>query len=201
MTTTTGVRPTAATLVLAAGDPPVLVRPMTAADEVTVRAVFDGMSPESRRMRFLTGVPRLTDGMLRLLTAVDHERHGAWVVEVEGSPVAIGRWVRLSDPDEADISLAVVDAWQGRGIGRALLDLIGVAAAEAGVSTLVWAADAENRRVLRLLADLPGTRRTSDGVVEGRTTLPSGRGVDVVGVRRLAAQARHAYRQARDVAA
>jgi GNAT superfamily N-acetyltransferase len=201
MTTTTEARPASETLVLLAGDPPVLVRPMTAGDEATVLAVFEGMSPASRRMRFLTAVPRLTGAMLRLLTAVDHERHGAWVAEVRGCPVAIGRWVRASDPNEADISLAVVDHWQGRGIGRALLELIGVAAADAGVSTLVWSADGENRRVLRLLADLPGTRRASDGVVEGRTALPAGRGVDVAGVRRLADRARWACRQALDVAA
>jgi GNAT superfamily N-acetyltransferase len=179
------------TLVLADGDPPVLVRPMIRGEEATVQAVFDGMSPASRRMRFLTGVPQLTASMVRLLTAVDHERHGAWVAEVDGRPVAIARWVRLADSTEADISLAVVDAWQGRGIGRALLELIGVAAADAGVTAFVWSADSENRRVLRLLADLPGRRSASDGVVEGRTALPTGRGLDAAAVHRLAAAARY----------
>jgi GNAT superfamily N-acetyltransferase len=188
--TTTEARPASTTLVLAAGDPPVLVRPMIEGDAASVHAVFGGMSPESRRMRFLTGVPRLTGAMLRMLTAVDHERHGAWVAEVYGRPVAIARWVRLSDPAEADISLAVVDVWQGRGIGRALLELIGVAAAEAGVSRFVWAADSENRRVLRLLAALPGVRSVSSGVVEGRTGLPAGRAVDRDAVRVLVAAAR-----------
>lgn len=201
MSTTTMTRLTSATLVRAAGDVPVLVRPMSAGEEATVHAVFDGMSPASRRMRFLTGVSRLSTAMVRLLTAVDHERHGAWVAEADGSPVAIARWVRLSDPTEADVSLAVVDAWQGRGLGRALLELIGVAAAEAGVSAFVWSADGENRRVLRLLADLPGPRRASDGVVEGRTALPTGKGVDGVAVRRLAAEARNACRRERQLAA
>jgi GNAT superfamily N-acetyltransferase len=191
MTTTTQARPASTTLVLAAGDPPVLARPMVEGDAASVHAVFDGMSPDSRRMRFLTGVPRLTGAMVRMLTAVDHERHGAWVAEVHGRPVAIARWVRLSDLAEADISLAVVDAWQGRGIGRALLELIGVAAAEAGVSRFVWAADSENRRVLRLLAALPGARSVAGGVVEGRTVLPAGHGVDREAVRVLAAVARH----------
>jgi GNAT superfamily N-acetyltransferase len=199
--TTTMTRRSSTALVLVAGDPPVLVRPMTRADAPAVHAVFDGMSPASRRMRFLTGVPRLTPAMVRLLTAVDHERHGAWVAEVEGRPVAIARWVRLSDPTEADVSLAVVDAWQGRGLDRALLELIGVAAADAGVSTFVWAADVENRRVLRLLADMPGTRRASDGVVEGRTALPAGRGVDRAAVRRSAATARHLSRHEDSLAA
>lgn len=133
--TTTRRGPLTATPVLVAIGVPLMVRPMTAGEEGTVQAVSDGMSPSSRRMRFLTGVPRLTAPMMRLLTAVDHERHGAWVAEADGCPVAIASWVRLSDTrDAADISLAVVDSWQGRGIGRVLLELIGVAAAEAGVT-------------------------------------------------------------------
>jgi GNAT superfamily N-acetyltransferase len=170
------------------------VRPMLDGERETVLEVFDGMSPASRRMRFLTAVPRLPGGMLRLLTAVDHERHGAWVVEVDGRPVAIARWVRLGTSSTAEISLAVVDAWQGRGLGRYLLQLLGVAAAEAGVTDFAWSLDVENRRVLRLLSGLDGSRRTADGVVEARTALPAGHGVDVQVVRRLAAQARAARR-------
>jgi GNAT superfamily N-acetyltransferase len=179
----------------------VAVRPMLRGEDETVLAVFDGMSPASRRMRFLTSVPRLPVGMLRLLTAVDHERHGAWVVEADERPVAIARWVRLGTSSTAEISLAVVDSWQGRGLGRHLLQLLGVAAAEAGVTELDWSIDAENRRVLRMLSRMDGSRRTSDGVVEARTALPAGDGVDVMAVRRLAAAARSACRVDLDEAA
>jgi GNAT superfamily N-acetyltransferase len=177
------------------GDVRLLVRPMRWGETATVEAVFDGMSSESRRMRFLTAVPRLTGGMLRLLTAVDHERHGAWVAEVDDRPVAIARWVRLAASDVAEISLAVVDEWQGRGLGRALLELLGVAAAEAGLSGFAWSVDPQNRRVLRLLARVPGSRRTSDGVVEARTALTPGEGVDAVALHRLVRQARAASRE------
>jgi GNAT superfamily N-acetyltransferase len=171
------------------------VRPMLCGEQGPVQAVFDGMSSQSRRMRFLTGVPRLTGQMLRLLTAIDHERHGAWVTEVDGVPVAIARWVRLDEPGVAEIALSVVDAYQSRGLGRALLQLLGVAASEAGITTFAWSADAENRRVLRLLSDLPGTRRTSDGVVEARTALPPGVGVDSAAVHRLVTTARWSCRE------
>jgi GNAT superfamily N-acetyltransferase len=172
----------------------VWVRPMLWGEQEVVREVFDGMSSQSRRMRFLTGVPRLTGGMLRVLTAVDHERHGAWVAQTAEGPVGITRWVRLDEPATAEISLAVVDACQGRGLGRALLQLLGVAAAGAGVTELAWSLDAENRRVLRLLSAVSGTRRTAGGVVEARTALPSGHGVDAAAVLRLAEQARAACR-------
>jgi GNAT superfamily N-acetyltransferase len=177
------------------------VRPLLGSEQGPVQAVFNGMSSQSRRMRFLTGVPRLTGQMLRLLTAIDHERHGAWVTEVDGDPVAIARWVRLDEPDVAEIALSVVDAYQGRGLGRSLLQLLGVAASEAGITAFAWSADAENRRVLRLLSDLPGTRRTSDGVVEARTALPPGDGIDSSAVHRLVASARWSCRKELEKAA
>jgi GNAT superfamily N-acetyltransferase len=169
------------------------VAPLLRGDRRPVLQVFDGMSPRSRRLRFLTGLPQLPERTLAALVDVDHVRHGAWVVGRPGSAVAVGRWVRLArEPQVAEIALSVVDDWQGRGIGRALLGVLGVTAADVGVRRLAWTIDGENRRALRLAAAYSGDRRVSDGVVEARTALPAADGVDGDAVRRMALRARFA---------
>jgi GNAT superfamily N-acetyltransferase len=167
------------------------LRPLLAGEREPVQAVFDGMSPQSRWLRFLTGVPELSERMLARLTDVDHVRHGAWVVSAAGAPVAVARWVRLgAEPQVAEIALSVVDAWQGRGLGRALVGVLGVAASDVGVTSLAWSIDVENRRALRLAGAYQGTRQVSAGVVEARTALPPTDGVPVEAVRMLSLRAR-----------
>jgi GNAT superfamily N-acetyltransferase len=158
-----------------------------------VQAVFDGMSAQSRWRRFLTAMPRLPGAMLRRLVEVDHDRHGAWVAEVDGEPVAIARFARFPDrPHVADVAVSVVDRWQGRGIGGVLLEVLGVAAAEAGVTRFSWTMDQDNDRVLRLSERFPGPRGVTDGLVEAETALPDGAGIDADAVLRQAAEARRA---------
>lgn len=167
------------------------VRPLGWGERHAVQTVFDAMSAESRRLRFLTSMPRLPGAMLRRLTEVDHDRHGAWVAEVSGEPVAIARYVRFVErPDVADIAVSVVDEWQGGGLGSRLLEVLGVAAGAVGVTTFAWTMDAGNERILRLAAGYGGSRQAADGVVEAWTAPPTGDGVDADAVRYLASVAR-----------
>jgi GNAT superfamily N-acetyltransferase len=169
----------------------VLVRPLNRGEHEVVQAVFDGMSAESRRLRFLAPMPRLSATMVRRLADVDHHRHGAWVAVVDGAPVAIARFVAFTDcPRLADVAVSVVDCWQGRGLGRVLLEVLGVAAADVGVSRFSWTMEEGNQRIRRLAAQFPGGQTVEDGVVEARTALPRGVGVDVDAIRRLSAEAR-----------
>ena len=52
--------------------------------------------------------------------------------------------------------MAVVDAWQGRGVGTTLLDALLGRAAEVGVRRLTLVTAPDNRAVLRLLGRAPG---------------------------------------------
>lgn len=145
------------------------VRPLAAGESGPLRTVFDRMSHRSRYFRYLTGTPRLTPSMLRVLTDVGHARHLAWAAEVDGVPVGIARLIRPDvEGSEAEVALEVADEHHGRGIGTALLAVVRQAAAASGVSTLVWTASAENDAVRRLLAGSGSTVRWVDGVLEGR---------------------------------
>ncbi|MCV2491286.1 GNAT family N-acetyltransferase [Geodermatophilus sp. YIM 151500] len=172
--------------------PRVVLRPLDRGDTATVTRVFDGLSERSRRLRFLAPTPRLDAEVLALLTDVDHDRHGCWVAVVDGEPVGVGRYVRLGDePDVAEVALEVVDAYQGHGLGRLLRGVVAVAAADVGITRLLWVLDPANTAIRRLAVPLGGRFALEAGALEGRTPMPV---VDPL----LAARVRRAARCARD---
>lgn len=173
--------------------PAVQLWPLTPGDTGTVEEVFAGMSAESRRLRFLAPLPRLGRRFLERLADVDHDRHGCWVAAVDGAPVGLGRYVLLpAEPGVAELALEVVDAAQGHGLGSLLLDVVSVAAADAGARRLLWVTDPANVRVRRLARPL-GARFVSDGsALEARTGLPAVRELDTDRVVRSARAARSA---------
>lgn len=80
------------------------------------------MSPESRYRRFLAARDRLSEAELDYLTRVDHHDHEALVALVLETQEGVGlaRFVRLpEDPEDAEVAIAVADAWQRRGVGTA----------------------------------------------------------------------------------
>ena len=169
----------------------VTVRPLAWGETAPLQRVFDGLSARSRRLRFLAAAPYLHPAVLRRLAQVDHDRHGAWVVTLAGEPVGVGRYVRTApDPLVADVAFEVVDACQGHGLGRLLLDVVGIAAADAGVTSLLWLVDEDNHRVRRLAAPLGGRFVQEYGTLEGTTALPTVRSADAARIVHCARSAR-----------
>jgi GNAT superfamily N-acetyltransferase len=163
--------------------PRVEIRPLARGQTGPVVEVFDRMSPHSRRMRFLGPMAALTDSMLYQLTDVDHQRHGCWYATVGNERVALGRYLLdAKDPTVAEIALDVIDAYQGHGLGRLLLDILSVAASDVGVTTLSAVMDASNTRVLRLATPLGGSSSSSYGAVEGWAPVPRIRGLEAAHV-------------------
>ena len=91
---------------------------------------FERLSPESRYRRFLTPMHELDQKTLRYLTDLDHRDHEAmFALDESGEGVGVARYVRSAvRPDTAEVAVAVVDAWQGRGLGTLLLQAISVRA-------------------------------------------------------------------------
>jgi GNAT superfamily N-acetyltransferase len=110
-------------------------RPLRAGERAPVLEVFAGLSERSRRLRFLGSKPRLLESDLAHL--VDVGRCGSEAVaaidEESGRTVGIARFVRDDDRPEAEIAFAVVDEWQGRGLGERLLVELRRLAQEEGI--------------------------------------------------------------------
>ena len=153
---------------------PVRVRPLTASDRDLIARVFDGLSPNSRLLRFLAPMPRLPRRMLDALAAVDGARHAAWVAVIDDEPVGVVRWVRdADDPHKAEIAIEVVDAHQGRGIGRRLAQTALTGAAERGVERLTFDIDERNAAATALVAAFGGRTRFEDGLLTGEIATPA----------------------------
>jgi len=156
----------------------VTVRPIQPWEAHLVDEVFERMSELSRYTRFLSPVPRLTAAMRRTLAAVDHDRQGAWVAEVqqqagaEATVAGIGRWVRYpAEPDRAELAFEITDEFQGQGIGSVLLPVLLAAARRADVARLDCTVAPDNRRAIALSRKIPAASwRWQDGLIVG--TIP-----------------------------
>jgi GNAT superfamily N-acetyltransferase len=148
---------------------PVRLRELRTGEYHPVDAVFAGLSPESRYLRFHAGLPRLPDTMREALVAVDGCRHVALVAEAQpgAEPVGIARFVATA-PDRAELAIAVVDEWHRCGVGRRLLVALRRRAERSGYRELTALVLPHNRAVLRLLLEVfPGARTAvDDGVLE-----------------------------------
>ncbi|HNA97976.1 MAG TPA: GNAT family N-acetyltransferase [Marmoricola sp.] len=129
---------------------------------------FDELSPESRRLRFLTPVEHLSEAMLhQLVDEVDGVDHIALVLFAETPtqvlPIAIGRIVRYPEMnDVADLAVTVRDDWQGRGAATALLHLL-ARHRPAGVHRILTEVAMENPASLAMLRHLGPLRVTDTG--------------------------------------
>jgi ribosomal protein S18 acetylase RimI-like enzyme len=118
-------------------------------------AVFDRLGERSRRLRFNGPKPCLRAAELRALASVDANRH-VLVAHVEGDPGAVGvaRLVRVGE--SAEVAFAVVDDYQHRGIGSALVTELIEHARATGVREITALVSSENRAAVALLCRVLG---------------------------------------------
>ena len=140
-----------------AAPPWIVIRPITPADRERLRDGFDQLSDASRHHRFLTGIAALTDDQLSYLTDLDHRDHEALAAidPQTGDGIGIARYVRLkADPRSAELAVTVADAWQGRGVGTALVEELVRYARRAGIRRLEALVLQDNRRMIGLLESI-----------------------------------------------
>ncbi len=122
------------------------IRPLTAADRAAVAFTFARLGERSRYQRFLRVKEALTPPELDRLLAVDHWHHEALIAfsPPPRAPIGVARYVRADRFDHAEVALEVVDAWQRRGVGSALLAALAERACAAGIRFLVGIALTDN---------------------------------------------------------
>ena len=130
------------------------VRPLEPRDRAGLAATVSRLSDKTRYLRFATPKPHLTERELDFLLDVDHHRHEAILALDPGTGhgVAVFRYVEVSgQPGVVEIAATVADDWQGRGLGRALLEQLGSRARDEGYSTLRATVLATNQRSITML--------------------------------------------------
>ena len=137
----------------------IAVRPIRPDDKPLLVRGFDRLSRDSVYKRFLSPLTELRPMELVYLTEVDHPDHEALVAidEATGDPVGVARYVRAGlDPTRAEFAVTIVDEWQRRGIGSALLRRLSRRAREEGVELFTALLLAENHEMRGLLEKLGG---------------------------------------------
>jgi GNAT superfamily N-acetyltransferase len=142
----------------------VVLRLVIPADKLLLRRGMDSFSPESRFHRFLGTKQGLSEDELRYLTEVDGIDHfaiGATLAEpTEGEEgIGVARFVRAREaPEVAEPTVAVLDSYQGLGLGTVLFERLAAAARERGVRRFNGRMLTHNEAMRRLL------RRVAPGI-------------------------------------
>jgi len=136
----------------------VSIRPVRPDDKAALGAFFDGLSAQSKHLLFLGGIAHLRDADLERICAPDRAKAMAYVAAAGQNGerlVGICRYASSQAPcEEAEISVAVADDWQHKGLATLLLKRLIDHARGAGVKRLYSVDAATNHRMRRLARHL-----------------------------------------------
>ncbi|HUO70966.1 MAG TPA: GNAT family N-acetyltransferase [Solirubrobacteraceae bacterium] len=157
-------------IVLGSGER-ILIRPIRRNDKDLLLDGLHRLSPQSQYRRFFSPKPKLSAAQLRYLTEVDHRTHEALVAidQSSGDGIGVARFVRSSEhAGDAEAAVAVIDPWQDRRVGTALLEELAARAREEGVERFTASVLATNAPMLKLLRQFGDTTVVdrAAGVVE-----------------------------------
>jgi acetyltransferase len=134
------------------------LRPIRPEDGALETEFVEGLSPETRRLRFQSALRSLTPSMLARFTQIDYDREMA-IVAIESRDgrdreVAVARYIRLPDAESCEFAIVVGDAWQNRGLGRRMMARLIAIARERGLKRMVGQVLAGNDAMLELCGRL-----------------------------------------------
>ena len=131
-----------------------VVRPVRHDDGEREEAFVRALSLESGYQRMLSGGTKITPEWIDSMTHIDYRRHMAFAVTMVNDGieqfVGVGRYVVDAKVPRAELALVLADAWQGKGLGRRLLETLLEHATGAGIREAVGIVLATNVAMLRL---------------------------------------------------
>ena len=135
------------------------VRPIVPEDEPLLHEAVAAMSERTVYFRFFSPLKRLPDAFAHRLAVVDYNDRFALVATTNRPAgkqriLGVARYDRAAGTDVAEVALAVVDEFQHRGLGGALLATLANVARDHGIKTFSLIVLPENREMLGLLRKL-----------------------------------------------
>jgi GNAT superfamily N-acetyltransferase len=129
------------------------IRALRPGDEADMLAAVDRTSAQSLYRRFFGAKRHFSESEKTFFLNVDFVSHVALVVIAkEGSRTVVvggGRYIAVR-PGVAELAFAVVDEYQGRGIGAALMRHLALLARDAGIKELIAEVLPENLPMLKV---------------------------------------------------
>ncbi|HEX9475270.1 MAG TPA: GNAT family N-acetyltransferase [Candidatus Dormibacteraeota bacterium] len=157
------------------------VRPIVPEDEPLLIEAVAAMSERSVYFRFFSPLKRLPDALAHRLAVVDYQDRFALVATTHKPAskeriVGVARYDRVVGTDVAETAVAVVDEFQRRGLGSALLTILGKVARDHSINTFTLIVLPENQQMLGLLRKMGWIHQAklTGGVYEISFDLPEG---------------------------
>jgi acetyltransferase len=131
---------------------PCCIRPIQAEDEPLIYALFKSLSDETITYRFGYSLVHLPHEKLVRYCQIDYDRELAFVAVTSDQKKIIGdvRISKMPDLENAELSILVLDDWQGKGIGTILMEYSVGIAKEIGLKSLWMEILKNNSRMLGL---------------------------------------------------
>ena len=138
---------------------PVCIRRVNRADEARLKEGIAQLSPQSRYLRFFSGMREAPPHVLRALVTTDGHDHLAWGAlrsDLPETPAlgVVHAFRDSDDPDAAEFSVAVVDEYHGKGLARLLTAVLLLDCAREGYERFTVHILPENRPALALARSL-----------------------------------------------
>lgn len=157
----------------------IVIRQIEPEDAAQLKLGFEHLGAVSRYRRFLAPLDHLSPEQVSYLTHVDHTNHEALAAldAVTGEGIGVARFVRdANDARLAEVAIVVIDAWQGRGVGTALVERLAARMRTVGVERIaarMLVGSDVPRRLIAHCADTLSEQRSSGTVVlEARLKRP-----------------------------
>jgi RimJ/RimL family protein N-acetyltransferase len=158
----------------------VRVRAIVPEDEPLLHEAVSAMSERTVYFRFFSPLKRLPEALAHRLAVVDYNDRFALVATVprpgggQERIVGVARYDRVPATDIAETAVAVVDEFQRRGLGSALLAILAKVAREHAIKTFTLIVLPENQQMLGLLRKMGWIHhaKLSGGVYEISFDLP-----------------------------
>jgi ribosomal protein S18 acetylase RimI-like enzyme len=132
------------------------VRPIAPEDEPLLHEAVAAMSERTVYFRFFSPLKRMPDALAHRLAVVDYNDRFALVATSHRQSgkeriLGVARYDRAVGTDIAEVAVAVIDEFQHRGLGGALLAILAKVARQHGIKTFSLIVLPENQQMLGLL--------------------------------------------------
>jgi acetyltransferase len=155
------------------------VRPIRASDRELKREFLAGLSARTRYKRFLGAVRELSPEALERLVRVDYHSHMAYVALAGAGGaeriVGVARYAAAPGSRSCEVSIAVSDGWQRRGLATILAGRLLEYARLHGFARVTVSTFADNAPMIRLAQRLgmrPAAGQPSPSILEMELPLP-----------------------------
>ena len=132
------------------------MRQIAPEDEPLLHEAVGAMSERTVYLRFFSPLKRMSDAFAHRLAVVDYNDRFALVATThrptgKARILGVARYDRAAGTDAAEVAVAVIDEFQRRGLGGALLATLADVARDHGIRTFSLIVLPENREMLGLL--------------------------------------------------